>query len=68
MTPLLSLHREGDWSIGLFTSNGATRFSVPEGVRNPILSAAQVTDVKADFEADPFLIREKGTWYLFFEV
>jgi hypothetical protein len=35
---------------------------------NPVLSAADVSDVAAEFVADPFLAREGGRWFLFFEV
>jgi len=33
-----------------------------------VLTAAQVTDVKADFVADPFMIKEGKIWHMFFEV
>jgi len=36
--------------------------------RNPILSASSVTDAKASFVADPFMVRADGTWHLFFEL
>ena len=34
----------------------------------PLFRAEDVTDVPAKFVADPFLIKEGETWYLFFEV
>jgi hypothetical protein len=34
----------------------------------PILSAHHVTDIPAEFVADPFMIRVRGTWHMFFEV
>jgi len=34
---------------------------------NPALTAREVTDIEADFVADPFLYRKNGLWYLFFE-
>ena len=37
-------------------------------VHNPVLTAAQVTDVPATFVADPFMIQAHQTWYMFFEV
>lgn len=37
-------------------------------LKNPVITAEDVTDLKALFVADPFLIRENGLWYLFFEV
>jgi hypothetical protein len=39
-----------------------------EGVANPVVTARDVTDRKARFVADPFVIRKGGLWYLFFEV
>ncbi|WP_163830686.1 glucosamine inositolphosphorylceramide transferase family protein [Spartinivicinus ruber] len=45
-------------------------FKVPEGVTNPVLTAADVTDVNAEFVADPFLFKDEGgnNWLMFFEV
>jgi hypothetical protein len=40
----------------------------PPTYRNPVLSYRDVSDVDASFVADPFMIREQGTWYMFFEV
>jgi hypothetical protein len=43
--------------------------SVPASVTNPVLTAANVTDVTAQFVADPFLFHDdNGKWWLFFEV
>ena len=36
--------------------------------KNPVITAAQVTDADALFVADPFMIRRNGTWHMFFEV
>ena len=57
-----------DWSIGIYT--GATPFNLnsPEHIRNPVLTAKDVTDISADFVADPFMIQKEGVWYMFFEV
>jgi len=40
----------------------------PSGVLNPVLTADDVTDVPAQFVADPFLFHEGDFWYMFFEV
>jgi hypothetical protein len=37
------------------------------GVCQPVLTAAQVTDMRAASVADPFLFRHAGAWHLFFE-
>ena len=39
-----------------------------QDVANPVLTAADVWDVEADFVADPFLYYDGGIWYLFMEV
>lgn len=61
---------QGDkkWSIGIYT--GASPFSLAAHalVENPVLSFADVSDVRADFVADPFMIRKGGAWHMFFEV
>lgn len=56
------------WSIAIYRGPSPTRLSDPPGIDNPVLTAASVTDVTADFVADPFMVREGKTWYLFFEV
>lgn len=66
-TRFLGPHRTQIYSIGqysgvdplLVTSNRSD---------NPILSSHDVTDVDAEFIADPFLIRSEAMWTLFFEV
>ncbi len=40
---------------------------VPDGLVNPVITAADVTDAPADFVADPFLFHDDGMWYMFFE-
>ena len=37
-------------------------------VMKPTITAADVTDCKAIFVADPFLIKHEGVWYVFYEV
>jgi hypothetical protein len=55
------------WSIGIV--EGTSPFSFDLGARiNPVLTAADVTDVPAKFVADPFLVRSSEGWFLFFEV
>lgn len=56
------------WSIALYA--GASPFDlVPlENVSCPILTAGDVTDVPADYVADPFMVRDGERWHMFFEV
>jgi hypothetical protein len=60
--------RQTTWSIGIY--EGANPWDMwPAGaVSNPVLTAADVTDARALFVADPFLIREGDVWYMFHEV
>jgi len=52
------------WSIAIYT--GTTPFNLqPEP---PVLTKFDVTDIPADFVADPFMLRRDDTWYMFFEV
>lgn len=60
--------RQKEWSIGIYTGQSPLRLSSPQTIRNPVLSAEDVTDVPAKFVADPFMIRRDATWYMFFEV
>ncbi|MFW6245776.1 MAG: glucosamine inositolphosphorylceramide transferase family protein [Fibrobacterota bacterium] len=64
----VSTHKTNSWSIGIYTGKTPFDLSDPDSIRNPVLTAAQVTDVKADFVADPFMIRKDSVWYMFFEV
>jgi hypothetical protein len=56
------------WSIGIYTGAVPFKFASPARVENPVLSYQSVTDVHADFVADPFMIRRDGVWLMFFEV
>ena len=52
------------WSIGIYTGNSPYDLSSPAQIRNPVLTSASVTDVPANFVADPFMMGD----YMFFEV
>lgn len=56
------------WSIGIYKGTSPLEFSAHPDAMNPVLTAADVTDVPAQFVADPFMVREKDEWYLFMEV
>jgi hypothetical protein len=54
------------WSIGIFSG---PKLSALKPVNEmPVLSAEQVTDIPAEFVADPFMIQVGNTWHMFFEV
>lgn len=59
------------WSIGIYQLNndhGILKALPYPGVNNPVLTAQNVTDIKAKFVADPFLVKEGEYYYMFFEV
>ncbi len=56
------------WSIGIYTGSSPVRLRNPRGIRNPVLTPADVTDVTAETVADPFMLRRPDAWYMFFEV
>jgi len=59
------------WSIGIYIMLGTPdkiQIIPHPRVRNPVLTAEDVRDNKAQFVADPFLIQKDGCYYLFFEV
>src|SRR5258708_6677101 len=56
------------WSIGIYTGSSPFDLSSAPGVANPVLAAADVSDVPAGFVADPFMLRCGDTWHMFFEV
>ena len=61
------IERDGAWSIGLYHSPSPTRLG-PAGRDGPAFTRCDVTDVRAQFVADPFLHRVAGRWCLFLEV
>ena len=59
--------RDTNWAIGIYGGDSPFDLS-PGNVNNPVMTSDDVIDRKAIFVADPFLIHEENTWYLFFEV
>ena len=60
--------RRDRWSIGIYVGDSPYHFWPAKNLRNPVLTAKDVTDRKAEFVADPFMVKEQGIWYMFFEV
>lgn len=56
------------WSIGIYGGTSPLLLAPTVEIKNPVFTAKQVTDVKARFVADPFMIECNGAFYLFFEV
>lgn len=64
--PFLQL-RKTTWDIEIYRGASPFQLHNMDKTINPVLTAASVTDVAAEFVADPFIVRADGTWYLFFE-
>jgi hypothetical protein len=60
--------RPFEWSIGIYTGDSPLTLAPPADIVNPVLTREDVTDVPAGFIADPFMLRVKDRWYMFFEV
>jgi len=54
------------WTVGIYAGPTPFDLSEPEGVSNPVLTAADVTDFDADIVAHPFMVIENDEYYLFF--
>jgi hypothetical protein len=61
-------HPKEQWSIGIYAGDSPITVGLPKNIKNPVLSREDITDVHAGFVADPFMVREENTWYMFFEV
>jgi hypothetical protein len=65
----LSIEVQDVWSIALYAGPDPFRLVPHPAIGDrPILRAADVTDAKARFVADPFLWRSQDRWHLLFEV
>lgn len=56
------------WSVSIYKGNNLSNLKKVEGIRNPVITSKDVTDIVADFVADPFIIRKNGQYSMFFEV
>jgi hypothetical protein len=52
----------------MYSGLSPLRMAAAPGASNPVISAADVTDVPARFVADPFMVDVDGLWHMFFEV
>lgn len=61
------VNTRSEYMIGIYS--GPSPFTLkPSQQHNPVVTAAMVHDVRAEFVADPFMINEQGKWYMFFEI
>jgi hypothetical protein len=56
------------WSIGIYSGDSPLNLTSEGNAKNPVITRDDVTDVSAVFVADPFIIKVKDLWYMFFEV
>lgn len=63
-----SIQEVNRWAIGIYAGTSPIELSPAEAAANPVLTYRDVHDIRAGFVADPFMIREAGRWYMFFEV
>jgi len=59
---------EDVWAIGIYQGASPLELCPLEGISNPVLSIESVPGIPVETVADPFLIREKDEWFLFFEM
>ena len=58
--------KKQEWSIGIY--EGLNPLSMSPAKKNPVLTKDDITDRNAAYVADPFMIKVKDLWYMFFEV
>jgi hypothetical protein len=63
-----AIRPKSSWSIGIYTGSSPLRLSDQSTIHNPVLTCRDVTDVEATSVADPFILRDASTYYMFFEV
>ena len=56
------------WTVGIYTGPSPFALTNPVNVKNPVLTAAAVTDFDADILAHPFMVVTDSLYYLFFTV
>lgn len=57
---------ENAWTIGIYTGPSPFQLTPPPALKNPVLTAADVTDLKVDIVAHPFMVVTDSKYYLFF--
>jgi len=60
--------RRNEFAIGIFMGTSPFDLVHSDSPPNPVLTYKDVSDVRASFVADPFMVHVDATWYMFFEV
>lgn len=64
-----SVGDQDSWAINIYAGPDPLHLKPHSSVaRHPAIRAADVTDVRARFVADPFMVRADGRWYMFLEI
>lgn len=61
-------HEYGPWSIGIYKGPNPFQLRETQEVTNPVLTARDVSDVDAQFIADPFILKKQEKYFMFFEL
>ena len=56
------------WSIGMYTGDSPLTLKPAPNASNPVLTCDSISDVRALFVADPFMVKGNDAWHMFFEV
>lgn len=56
------------FSIGIYAGRSPVELGPVGESDQPVITRDSVTDVRARFVADPFMMKENATWHMFFEV
>ena len=54
------------WTIGIYTGPSVFELAPAEGIENPVLTSADVTEMEVDIVAHPFVIVADSLYYVFF--
>lgn len=57
-----------EWAIAIYKGDSPFNLKPIENSPETVITFQNVSDVSANFVADPFMIFEDGLWYMFFEV
>jgi hypothetical protein len=60
--------RQMDWSISIYEGDNFLDLKPSTMTQNPAISRRNVTDAVAMFVADPFMVRVRDKWWMFFEI
>ena len=66
--PIIRATRDESWSIGIYEGGSPLELHDCAAMKNPVLTRRHVSDVKAKFLADPFMVQCATKWHMFFEV